>query len=222
VTTLAEQINQLLPQTQCTKCGYPACKDYAIALAKGAALHNQCPPGGQEGIAKLAQLLGKPELALNPEHGQERRRQIAVIDDNACIGCTLCIQACPVDAIMGANKLMHTVIPELCTGCDLCLPPCPVDCISMITSEAPATGWQAWSQREADAARLRYESRVTRLKKEKQENEARLLRKAHEKLALISAEVVATPTEIDEKERKKKIIAEAIQRAAAKRAAAQP
>lgn len=219
VTTLAEQINQLLPQTQCTKCGYPACKDYATAIAHDIALHNQCPPGGQEGIARLAQLLNKPELTLNPINGIERRRQIAFIDDSACIGCTLCIQACPVDAIMGANKQMHTVIPELCTGCDLCLPPCPVDCITMLESESPATGWKAWSQEEADAARLRFESRTIRLEKEKQENEARLLRKAHEKLAVVSAEVAATQTELDEKERKKKVIADAIQRAAAKRAA---
>lgn len=221
VTTLADQINQLLPQTQCTKCGYPACKDYATAIATGLAPHNQCPPGGQEGISKLAQLLGKPELSLNPANGIERRRQIAFIDDNACIGCTLCIQACPVDAIMGANKQMHTVIPALCTGCDLCLPPCPVDCITMIESESPATGWQAWSQDEANAARLRFESRTIRLEKEKQENDARLLRKAHEKLAVVSAEIAATQTEVDEKERKKKIIADAIQRAAAKRSATQ-
>lgn len=221
VTTLAEQINQLLPQTQCTKCGYPACKDYATALADGTALHNQCPPGGQAGITRLAQLLGKPVLTLNPKNGDERRRQIAFIDDTACIGCTLCIQACPVDAIMGANKQMHTVIPELCTGCDLCLPPCPVDCISMRETDDPATGWQAWSQSEAVAARQRYESRAARLQKEKQENEARLLRKAHEKLAVVSAEIASTQTDIDEKERKKKIIADAIQRAAAKRAATQ-
>ncbi len=129
--SLADQINHLLPQTQCTKCGYPACQDYASAIASKQALHNQCPPGGQDGIKKIALLLNKPVLSLNPNNGTEKPRTVAYIAEATCIGCTLCIQACPVDAIMGANKQMHTVIPDLCTGCDLCVAPCPVDCISM-------------------------------------------------------------------------------------------
>ncbi|MGV7244236.1 RnfABCDGE type electron transport complex subunit B, partial [Caballeronia sp. M23-90] len=116
-TTLASQIEDLLPQTQCTKCGYPACRPYAEAIAAGQASYNQCPPGGEEGVARLARLLGKPVIALNPENGVERPRPLAIIDENLCIGCTLCLQACPVDAIVGAAKQMHTVIPELCTGC---------------------------------------------------------------------------------------------------------
>lgn len=222
MSTLAEQIDALLPQTQCTKCGYPACHAYAKAIEEGKAAINQCPPGGEEGIQKLSQLLQVPRLALNPANGVERRRQTAFVIEAACIGCTLCIQACPVDAIMGANKQMHTVIPELCTGCDLCLPACPVDCIEMHESDHPATGWQAWSQSEADAARARYQAREKRLVREKQENDARLLKKAQDKLQLIQVEPTHNQAELDEKERKKRIIAEAILRAAAKKSIAKP
>lgn len=111
------------------------------------------PPGGVEGVARLAKLLGKPVIALNPEHGVERPRPVAFIDEQLCIGCTLCMQACPVDAIVGAPKQMHTIVAELCTGCDLCVPPCPVDCIAMIPVTGEKTGWDAWSQQQADAAR---------------------------------------------------------------------
>ena len=216
-STLAEQINNLLPQTQCTKCGYPACQAYAHAIADGNASHNQCPPGGQEGINRLADLLGKTSLSLNPANGIEKPRAIAFIEEEVCIGCTLCIQACPVDAIMGANKQMHTVIPELCTGCDLCVAPCPVDCIIMLPSTNTSTGWQAWSQEQADDAKRRYHQREQRLIREKEENERRLLAKAHEKLKLITLETAETQAELDEKERKKKIIANAILRASAKK-----
>jgi Na+-translocating ferredoxin:NAD+ oxidoreductase subunit B len=130
--TLADQIEDLLPQTQCTRCGYPACRPYAEAVAQGAAGYNQCPPGGAEGIARLAARLGKPVIPLNPANGVERPRPVAMIDENLCIGCTLCMQACPVDAIVGAAKQMHTVVAQLCTGCDLCVAPCPVDCIAMV------------------------------------------------------------------------------------------
>lgn len=215
--TLADQINNLLPQTQCTKCGYPACQAYANAIADGIANYNQCPPGGQEGINRLAELLGKTSISLNPVNGIEKPRAIAFIEEAACIGCTLCIQACPVDAIMGANKQMHTVIPELCTGCDLCVAPCPVDCITMIPTASTLTGWQAWSQEQADGAKQRYQQREQRLIREKQENEKRLLAKAHEKLKLVSLEAAETQAELDEKERKKKIIANAIQRASIKK-----
>ncbi len=171
--TLADQIEDRLPQTQCTKCGYPACRPYAEAIAAGEANYNQCPPGGQEGVVRLASLLGKPVIALNPDNGVERPRPLAIIDENLCIGCTLCLQACPVDAIVGAAKQMHTIIPELCTGCDLCVPPCPVDCIAMVPVTGEKTGWDAWSQQEADAARKRHDFRQARLARERDAAEAR-------------------------------------------------
>src|SRR5699024_1658024 len=121
----------LLPQTQCTQCGYDGCRPYAQAIADGQAAINRCPPGGQAGVEKLAALLGQPVIPLDTERGLPGPLQVAVIDEAHCIGCTLCIQACPVDAIVGANKLMHTVLPDVCTGCELCVAPCPVDCIDM-------------------------------------------------------------------------------------------
>lgn len=139
---VVENINAILPQTQCGQCNYPGCKPYAEAIAAGEAEINQCPPGGEAGIQALADLLGVEALPLNPENGQEKPKTVAVIDEEICIGCTLCIQACPVDAILGSSKLMHTVIESECTGCDLCLPPCPVDCIEMIVRPAPAGSWQ--------------------------------------------------------------------------------
>ncbi len=140
---VVEQINQLLPQTQCGQCGYPGCRPYAAAIASGDAEINQCPPGGTAAIQALADLLGRDVLQLNPENGQEKPRRVAVINEQTCIGCTLCIQACPVDAILGAAKQMHTVIESECTGCDLCLPPCPVDCIEMVVQPAHMADWQA-------------------------------------------------------------------------------
>ncbi|HEX7130359.1 MAG TPA: electron transport complex subunit RsxB [Rhodanobacteraceae bacterium] len=138
--TLADRIDALLPQTQCTRCGYPACRPYAEAIARGEAPINRCPPGGEAGIRALAVLTGQPVLPLDPACGDPMPPQVAFIDEDACIGCTKCIQACPVDAIVGASKWMHTVIPELCTGCELCIPPCPVDCIAMLPAHdgAPA------------------------------------------------------------------------------------
>jgi len=127
-----DQIDALLPQTQCKKCGYPGCRPYAEAIVNGEADINQCSPGGATGIAKIAALLGRKEKPLNPVNGVEQPRAAALIDERWCIGCTLCIQACPVDAIAGASKLMHTVLLEHCTGCELCIPPCPVDCIEMV------------------------------------------------------------------------------------------
>ncbi len=161
---LAAVIENALPQTQCTKCGFQGCKPYAQAIAAGEAHYNQCPPGGQKGVEILANILHKPIIQLNIEHGFERVRHVAVIDKNTCIGCTLCIQACPVDAIIGAAKHMHDVIADLCTGCDLCVSPCPVDCISMqpVTSN---TGWDAWSKKQASDAKKRYEQRKARLEK---------------------------------------------------------
>ncbi|WP_105507714.1 electron transport complex subunit RsxB [Paraburkholderia sp. BL21I4N1] len=171
--TLADRIEDLLPQTQCTKCGYPACRPYAEAVASGEALYNQCPPGGAEGVARLAALLGKPAIPLNSANGVERPRPLAVIDEQVCIGCTLCMQACPVDAIVGAPKQMHTVIAERCTGCDLCVPPCPVDCIALLPVTGAATGWDAWNQSLADAAREHHNRREARLAREREAAEAR-------------------------------------------------
>jgi electron transport complex protein RnfB len=135
---IVEQINNILPQTQCGQCNYPGCKPYAEAIASGEAPINQCPPGGQEGIKKLAELLDVEILELNPENGQEEADQVVEIVEADCIGCTKCIQVCPVDAIVGAAKHMHTVILDECTGCDLCIPACPVDCIIRIPAPLPA------------------------------------------------------------------------------------
>ncbi len=128
---LAARIDDLLPQTQCTRCGYAACRPYAVAVAAGEAQINQCPPGGQATIDALARLLGRPALELNPAHGVETPRKVAFIDESRCIGCARCLAPCPVDAIVGAAKYMHTVLSGRCTGCELCLAPCPVDCIEM-------------------------------------------------------------------------------------------
>lgn len=211
--SLADQVEDLLPQTQCTKCGYPACRPYAEAIAQGSAGYNQCPPGGAEGVARIAALLGKPVIPLNPANGLERPRPVAVIDEAVCIGCTLCIQACPVDAIVGAAKQMHTVMPALCTGCDLCVAPCPVDCIAMVEVTPGKTGWEAWSQEQADAARERHDFRTFRMRRDKEENDARLAAKAAAKLKAVEAETVMTPEEKAAQERKRAIIQAAMERA---------
>ncbi|WP_028205741.1 electron transport complex subunit RsxB [Paraburkholderia nodosa] len=171
--TLADRIEDLLPQTQCTKCGYDGCRPYAEAVAAGAANYNQCPPGGLEGVERLATLLGKPVIPINPDNGVERARPVAFIDEQLCIGCTLCMQACPVDAIVGAPKQMHTIVKDQCTGCDLCVAPCPVDCIAMIPVTGEATGWDAWTQQQADEARVRHDRRAARQVAERNAAEAR-------------------------------------------------
>ena len=154
---LAARIHNALPQTQCTRCGYPDCAGYAQAVADGEAGINQCPPGGAEGIARLAQLTGREQVPLDPQFGTEGPRAMAVIDEAWCIGCTLCLDACPTDAIVGINKRMHTVIEAHCTGCELCIPVCPVDCISLEVETPGRTGWAAWSQAQAEAALKRYQ-----------------------------------------------------------------
>jgi len=147
---VADQIDAILPQTQCGQCSYPGCRPYAEAIAAGEAEINQCPPGGEAGVRALAELLGREPIPLNAENGVEKPKELAVIDEATCIGCTLCIQACPVDAILGAPKLMHTVIAQECTGCELCIPPCPVDCISMVPVKATVENWK-WPYPDAAA-----------------------------------------------------------------------
>ncbi|HRH82396.1 MAG TPA: electron transport complex subunit RsxB [Thiobacillaceae bacterium] len=138
---LVEKIDAILPQTQCGQCGFPGCKPYAEAIAKGEADINKCPPGGDDGIRRMAELLGVEPKPLG-EGLAHKPKSVAVIDENTCIGCTLCIQACPVDAIVGAAKQMHTIIEAQCTGCELCLPPCPVDCISMVVIREEIDSWK--------------------------------------------------------------------------------
>ena len=171
---LAAALDEALPQTQCTRCGYPDCRTYAGAIAASEANINQCPPGGAEGIHRLAHITGQPVLPLNPVNGLEAARQLAVIDEAWCIGCTLCIKACPVDCIVGGPKLMHTVIEAQCTGCELCLPACPVDCIALVPVTAGRTGWQAWSQPQADEARTRHAFHRMRLERDEHEEQQRL------------------------------------------------
>jgi electron transport complex protein RnfB len=138
---VVDQIEALLPKTQCAQCDYPGCRPYAEAIASGEAEINRCPPGGEAGIRALADLLDRDVMPLDPERGVEKPRELAVIIEDLCIGCTLCIQACPVDAILGASKQMHTVIGSECVGCELCLPPCPVDCIEMVPEPVTTATW---------------------------------------------------------------------------------
>ena len=160
--SLQLSILEALPQTQCTRCGFPDCAAYAQAIELKQADINQCPPGGQEGVQRLSALTGVPASPLNPLNGQEGPRHVAWIDETWCIGCTLCIDVCPTDAIIGSNKQMHTVIEEVCTGCELCIPACPVDCLHLENTSYEATGWNAWSKTLADQARQRYANKLSR------------------------------------------------------------
>lgn len=210
-------LNAALPQTQCTRCGFPDCASYARAMAEGQAAINQCPPGGQAGIERLAALTGQPVLALNPEHGAEGPRRVAIIDEAWCIGCTLCIKACPTDAILGANKLMHTVIEPWCTGCELCIPVCPVDCIALENVTGEQTGWAAWSTDQAQTARSRFEARQLRLQREEAAHQRQQVAKAEHKLADLAAHTKGTDN-APEMDRKRAIIEAALAKAKARQA----
>lgn len=202
-----DRIDALLPQTQCTQCGYDGCLPYARAIALGEAPINRCPPGDETGVAALAGLLGQPVIPLDRSRGEPGPLTVAVIDERHCIGCTLCIKACPVDAIAGANKRMHAVIPELCTGCGLCVPPCPVDCIVM----EPAA--RDWTPADASVARRRHRARAVRLQRDSQEAQARLAARS----TAIQPALAAT-----DGARKQAAIADALARARARRAQGRP
>jgi electron transport complex protein RnfB len=214
---LAARILDALPHTQCTRFGYADCAAYAQAIATDEADTNQCPPGGQAGVIRLAAITGKPVKPLNPEFGAESVRQVVFIDENWCIGCTLCIDACPTDAIMGSNKRMHTVIERYCTGCERCLPVCPVDCIKLENASGEATGWLAWSQNAADTARIRYEFASARHKR----NAPQRLKKLEEKTLGKSVDVSA-PSRPTLQQQKRAVIDDAIARARARRAPLKP
>jgi len=213
---LAERIASALPQTQCTRCGYDDCASYAQAVACGAAGINQCPPGGSEGIARLAGLTGRPFEPLNPANGSEGPRRVAFIDEAWCIGCTLCLVVCPTDAIIGTNKRMHGVIEPYCTGCELCIPVCPVDCIELETVTGEHTGWAAWSPDQAAMARDRYEFHRARKARDATAHAEKLEKKAEMKLADLAAHSQHTDPLILDK--KRLVIEAALARARAKRA----
>ena len=215
---LSDRLLAALPQTQCTRCGYPDCAHYAKAIAEESADINQCPPGGQAGIERLAAITGRPVGPLNPVNGTETARHVAWIDESWCIGCTLCLPVCPTDAIFGSNKHMHSVIEAHCTGCGLCLPVCPVDCIEMENITGDFTGWQAWSAKEADHARDRYAAHRSRLAEQAPETQRAHSAQAHSETADTTFGESATPKSIDEESRKKSMVQAALARAQALKA----
>ena len=198
---LALRLDALLPQTQCRRCGYDSCRPYAEAIAAGAAGIDRCPPGGDTVVAALSRFTGHAVKPVNPECGQPGPLLVAVIDEARCIGCTLCIQACPVDAILGAQKRMHTVLPSLCSGCELCIAPCPVDCIDLEPAE------REWTHGDAAAARERFDARA-----------ARLMR--NEKIAARQPTTIGTTTH--DRTQRQSVIAAALVRARARRVTAKP
>ena len=183
------------------------------AVAAGEAGINQCPPGGAEGVARLSAITGLPVVTLSPEHGIESPRAVAVIDENWCIGCTLCIKACPTDAIVGANKLMHTVMESHCTGCELCVPVCPVDCIQLENATGSRTGWAAWSAEQAGEARQRYAARTLRLELTAPEADEDVATRSDPEPASAPPQPAAAAPAADAAEARRAAIAAAIERA---------
>ena len=213
---LVQRLLDALPQTQCKRCGYADCAAYAEAIAQGNAAINQCAPGGAEGIVRLSSITGEAARDLNPDYGQEGPRTVAFIDEDWCIGCTLCIAACPVDAIIGTHKRMHTVLEKHCTGCELCLPVCPVDCIQLENVTGDNTGWNAWSPDLAAHARQRHERTLRLRARDAAEWEEKRIAKAEHKLANLADSSHHTRPEV--LDQKRQIIAAALERARAKRA----
>ncbi len=218
MSPLAARLHAALPQTQCTRCGYPDCAAYAQAIAEDHVPINRCPPGGAEGVRRLAALTGRPAQDLDTTHGAEGPRTVAIIDEAWCIGCTLCVKACPTDAIIGSNKRMHTVIESACTGCELCLPVCPVDCIQLEHVTGTRSGWEAWSPQQARESLARYEWRQTRVARDAREHQERLEAKARAKLADLPAHTHGADDPASaEAARKRAVIEAALARAQARR-----
>lgn len=211
---LAEQLHAALPQTQCRRCGYDDCRAYARAMAQDGVAINRCPPGGAEGVARLAALTAQAVTPLDPTCGAESPRTVVFIDETWCIGCTLCIKACPTDAIIGSHKRMHTVVEDWCTGCDLCLPVCPVDCIITTNASGTFTGWNAWTPAQAGQALHRYEKRSERLARDERERQEKHIRTAERKLADLPAHSQITDPAL--LERKRELVAAALERARAR------